>query len=733
MKARLRFDFIGFILILALAMPLPAQPLADRVPPDAVAYFGWAGSDNTPANFDSTHFKAILDNSRMRELVTDFVPQVLDRIARQDRNMVQPMGLLKSVILSCWTHPTAIYFAGVDTSNPAQPMPKAALLCRAGADAAKIQQQITAAVGPNLPPMLKIAQVQDVLVVAVGYPDAASAVVAANASLKSSEAFGTAIKQVQSDSMVCAYLDLDKGLTLVENVAAGNNAGAGANIARIIDALGLRSLKHAIVTGGFDGADWMSQSFVEVSNPRSGLMGAIDPKPLTPELLKSIPADATYAAAGRLDLARLLTDLRTSAGQVDPQAMRVFDQVMGAIQLAIAKNPMSDILEPLGADWGIYCSPSASGNGLLGLVVVNHLDDPAKAEASLPTAWINLSNWVNVALSRARAPVQITGQMTDIGGSRVYYAGTPIFAPAWTIKDGNLYMGLYPQTAGAGSSAVMRAAGRTIVDNQKFTALQKRLGVTSFIGFSYQDLPTDAANGSMYQKLLVFDRYAGVSDLFGVTLPEPMLPPLSVLQDNVTPAGSFDWVDQAGIHSKSISPFPGAGLLSEPMMLTTAAPATGAMMVSILLPSLNRARETANRVKCAANMRVLAQGILLYANDNQGKYPPDMATLVTYMDNNGMMPRGMTLICPSSGATLPPNIAQMPADQYAAWANDNSSYVYMGGGLTTRTANAERIVIYEKPDDHDNQGINMLFGDGHVDWIPMPQALQMIRRQQQGR
>jgi prepilin-type processing-associated H-X9-DG protein len=108
-----------------------------------------------------------------------------------------------------------------------------------------------------------------------------------------------------------------------------------------------------------------------------------------------------------------------------------------------------------------------------------------------------------------------------------------------------------------------------------------------------------------------------------------------------------------------------------------------------------------------------------------------MATLVTYMENNGMMnPRGVVLICPSSGNRLPPNIGLMPADQYAAWANDNSSYVYMGGNLTTRTAGADTIVIYEKPDDHQNQGINMLYGDGHVDWNQMQQAIQMIQKQQ---
>jgi len=54
-----------------------------------------------------------------------------------------------------------------------------------------------------------------------------------------------------------------------------------------------------------------------------------------------------------------------------------------------------------------------------------------------------------------------------------------------------------------------------------------------------------------------------------------------------------------------------------------------ALLISILLPSLNRARETANRVKCASNLRQIGQAILLYANDNNGSYPR------TIMDTSG--------------------------------------------------------------------------------------------------
>ncbi|HWB55209.1 MAG TPA: prepilin-type N-terminal cleavage/methylation domain-containing protein [Tepidisphaeraceae bacterium] len=48
-----------------------------------------------------------------------------------------------------------------------------------------------------------------------------------------------------------------------------------------------------------------------------------------------------------------------------------------------------------------------------------------------------------------------------------------------------------------------------------------------------------------------------------------------------------------------------------------------ALLISILLPSLQKAREQANRVKCMNNERQLMSALMMYTQDNQGYFPCD--------------------------------------------------------------------------------------------------------------
>ncbi len=46
-----------------------------------------------------------------------------------------------------------------------------------------------------------------------------------------------------------------------------------------------------------------------------------------------------------------------------------------------------------------------------------------------------------------------------------------------------------------------------------------------------------------------------------------------------------------------------------------------ALLISILMPALSKARESANAVACSSNMRQIGQALMMYVNDNKGYLP----------------------------------------------------------------------------------------------------------------
>jgi prepilin-type processing-associated H-X9-DG protein len=303
------------------------------------------------------------------------------------------------------------------------------------------------------------------------------------------------------------------------------------------------------------------------------------------------------------------------------------------------------------------------------------------------------------------------------GNVTIRYLATPIVRPSWTIRDGVLYAGLYPQIV---SSAIAKTPqkGKSIIESDHFAALRERLGAGKKVtSIKYLDLPRTAP--TMYSTWLVLGGYAGLGDLFGVPVPGMLIPPLDDLLTHLAPTGTVTWTDESGWYMNGVTPFPGAQLVSSDPTVNIAAPA---LMTSILLPSLNRARETANRVKCASNMRQIGQAILLYSNDNRGKYPPDLGTLLKTQDITIEV-----FTCPSSYNEIPGEIRTADINTQAQWVNENASYTYVGAGMNN-AAGAEEVVLYEKRDNHDEDGMNFLFGDGHVTFEMMESAEQLINQ-----
>jgi prepilin-type processing-associated H-X9-DG protein/prepilin-type N-terminal cleavage/methylation domain-containing protein len=60
-----------------------------------------------------------------------------------------------------------------------------------------------------------------------------------------------------------------------------------------------------------------------------------------------------------------------------------------------------------------------------------------------------------------------------------------------------------------------------------------------------------------------------------------------------------------------------------------------ALLISILLPSLNRAREAAKMVQCASNMRQVGQAFFMYASQQKGWLPPGVSSAYDFGMVNG--------------------------------------------------------------------------------------------------
>ena len=83
-----------------------------------------------------------------------------------------------------------------------------------------------------------------------------------------------------------------------------------------------------------------------------------------------------------------------------------------------------------------------------------------------------------------------------------------------------------------------------------------------------------------------------------------------------------------------------------------------ALLISILIPALSKARESANRIKCASNIRQIMQACIMYANSNkQGVY---LWRYPAYDDNleplflSGYLTDVNVIICPNTQHTVRP-------------------------------------------------------------------------------
>jgi hypothetical protein len=151
-------------------------------------------------------------------------------------------------------------------------------------------------------------------------------------------------------------------------------------------------------------------------------------------------------------------------------------------------------------------------------------------------------------------------------------------------------------------------------------------------------------------------------------------------------------------------------------------PALGSIpILAVVYPSCGcKSRESANRVKCASNLRQIGEAIVLFANGHQGQFPDSFAQL---MQTEDML--GGVFVCPSS-VDAPANGATMQDTIKELNDGDHCSYIYAGRGLNLKTVTPQTVVAYEPLSNHQGIGMNVLFGDQHVEFVYANEVAKVV-------
>src|ERR1700722_11184604 len=74
-----------------------------------------------------------------------------------------------------------------------------------------------------------------------------------------------------------------------------------------------------------------------------------------------------------------------------------------------------------------------------------------------------------------------------------------------------------------------------------------------------------------------------------------------------------------------------------------------AILAGMLLPALSKAKESARRIECVNNLRQLGLSLTMYADDNDGYYPPRSSIERWPQELLSTYKTVAVLICPDDG------------------------------------------------------------------------------------
>lgn len=697
MESKRRLFVIAAVLLANAAHSTSAQAgeLATRTPSDALIYLGWTDVPNDGQSLVGL-VEAVLTS-----------PPVQKEMGPEGAHVRQVCSMLRTML----AHPGALVLL---PAPPGRPFAEGlGVMIEAKADAeplvARLTELITSLHGGQAPVR---AQIGDASLMRADVPGGAfyfgavkehlvigaceatvkrlvDMTAAAGGSLAESPGFKLArskFEHADKGFSITLFAQLPAILQLMKTLEPLPPEEAAMQ-EKVFAAMGVNALRNLYLRVDESQYGPRIVAFTQVEGEAGGIVSLYRQKPLTDDDLRVVPTDASFAAVGNFDLIKLWQEAMKAADQVSPQPRVVVEGAVTQASQMLGFHPITDLLANLGDTWAIYDSPHHGGIIITGLVLCGETKDAAALQ-SMITRVVQM-----LMPMAALGQVGLQIKQMKHGEREVNYlliGGLPIpVAPAWGFAGDRWVAGLHPQTVATALTQVdAKTRGESLLDHPDYKAVRARLP-KEITSLSYAD--TRATYRFWYAlKELAYTMAASLTA--GSTAPFDLgsVPPFPEEHKSVHNFFAAYSHDQDGVLYTAYGAHPAAMICSSSNGFTSAT-----MMGSILLPSLMRAREQAKRVVSQTNLRGIGAACMIYANDNQEKYPPSLEVLI----ETGIMTEQML---------------HSPRDPAGG-----RSYVYIEG--QSAAGDARNVLAYEKLID--NEGTNVLFCDSHTEWMK-PEAFK---------
>ena len=710
MSRAMRWGWIG-VLGLVLACPVAwAGEVSDLFPEGTIVYINWPGCEQLCKTCQDTALGKIMAEPQMAQFREKLIPALVALAEKEAAKEGEAETAAAAKDLACilTKYPLTI---GLGSVGGGGTMVDAAVVVRAGKDAGKLQDQLEKVLRKaNLPvdaatpmpeesklklkellllgPMMPIrwGVVGDDFVVSIGTKTSQLLAGDPNAKpLTTSPHFAAAMKATGgSGSAPLLYIDLAETVKTLESFqmmfAAGNVPilGEPGGLRKVLDEVGMGKIESVTLTQTPEAGGFKTTLFVRVPGMGEGDGKGLCGKPLTEADLALVPKDVTSASVSNVNLAEAYRWILKLVKVFGPEVATPVNEGIAEVEKKIGMKIEEDLLGAFGDTWAAYDSPSSGGLWITGLTIVAEVKPDSKLDKGLQAI-------VKAIAEAADAEDQVTVRQETYRDQKITFVncpGVPMpIAPAWTIYKDRWILALYPQMVRTALDRMMDK-GPTLLDNPDFQRGYKLLpkGASSV---TY----TDTAEGvrQLYSFALpIAQVLLSMGQGEGLELDGTVMPSLSCITKHLFGDVGCSATTPDGWMIVGHGPLPvEVPSLGEGGMLIP-------LGVSILLPSVARAREVAKETVSMTNLKQIGLGMHIYANEHDGKFPPDIQTMV----------KAGTVAAQVLVSPLEPDKSR------------KCSYIYIKGH--TNKSNEQDVVAYERPENSDNSGICVLFLDGHV-------------------